>query len=236
MAQPDASQRSGAILLAAPGVASSGVDLLRAPLGGHPLAAWALAALRETHAIGEIALVVAPERVDDAGALVAAAGIAAVRVVGMHGVGIAEAIRVGLDALGPSSPLVVVHEAARPLVASALITAGISAFRDAPDLVAACTASPVKETIKRVRDGVVTETLDRSRLALLATPMVCERAALEAACRAGGVGDDLASIVRVMRISGGRIATIPGGVENLVVSTLDDLALAERLLRARGHT
>jgi len=225
--------QAGAILLAVPSQTSAGLDLLRSPLLIRPLAAWALAALRDTPALGEIVLVIEASHAARAKALVARTTPEARVAVVADGTGVTAAMRAGLAALSPAVRPVVVHEAARPLVTPELLAASLAAFATTPGLVAACAASPMKETVKRVRDGVVLETLDRSRLALLQTPMTFDRGALDRASRADGVGDGLADLLGTLRASGGRIATFPGGAEHLAVATPDDLALAEQLLRAR---
>jgi 2-C-methyl-D-erythritol 4-phosphate cytidylyltransferase len=233
-----AAVRAGVILLAVPGQTSAGLDALRTQALARPLAAWALAALRETPALATIVLVVERARRAEARALAGPRGASAPRVaVVPDGATVGVALRAGLDAFSPSVRLVVVQEAVRPLVTPDLLAAGLAAFSATPDLVAACAASPMKETVKRVRDGIVVETLDRSRLALLQAPMVFARAALEGALsqgtRAGGAIWSLADLLRILRDGGGRIATFPGGAETLAVATPDDLALAEQLLRAR---
>ncbi len=225
---------AGAILLAVPSQTSAGLDLLRSPLWIRPLAAWALTALRDTPTLGEIVLVVETSHEARAKALVARTAPEARVAIVADGAGIAAAMRAGLAALSPAVRLVVVHEAARPLVTPELLAASLAAFAASPGLVAACAASPMKETVKRVRDGVVVETLDRSRLALLQTPLAFDRAALDRASRADGVGDGLADLLRRLRSTDGEVlATFPGGAEHLAVATPGDLALAEQLLRAR---
>ena len=224
---------AGAILLAVPSQTSAGLNLLRSPLWIRPLAAWALTALRDTPTLGEIVLVVETSHEARAKALIARTAPEARVAIVADGAGIAAAMRAGLAALSPAVRLVVVHEAARPLVTPELLAASLAAFAASPGLVAACAASPMKETVKRVRDGVVVETLDRSRLALLQTPMAFDRAALDRASRADGVGDGLADLLRRLRSTDGRLATFPGGAEHLAVATPGDLALAEQLLRAR---
>lgn len=223
-----------ALLLATPCVTASGVELLGAVAAGCPLVAWSLDALRAAPEIGEIVLVVESTQEDEARALVAALGDARVRVVGVEGAAEGEAIRAGVKALASSSAqMVVVHEVARPLVTAAMLAAGIAAFRGAAGIAVACASAPVKETIKRVREGVVVETLDRSRLALLQTPFVFDREELAAVCGEGGGARGLAAMLAELRAVGRSVVLYAGGAEHLAVVTVDDLALADRLLRAR---
>ena len=74
--------------------------------------------------------------------------------------------------------MVLVHDAARPLVTPELVAACLDALGDAD---AAIAAAPVTDTIKECADGRVVRTLDRSRLWAVQTPQVFRRAALERA-------------------------------------------------------
>lgn len=220
---------AGAIVVAKPSRLASGVDLLRATAAGQPLFVWSLLALEGAGEIEAVVLLVEPERAEEARQRLTEAGLRGVEVVGIAEREGAEA-RGWMDALAPTPRLVVLHEAARPLVTTALVTRGLAAVRATG---AASAAIPVKETIKRVREGQVVATLDRGRLALLQTPQVFDRAALEAAFRAMPIAKEPRDALAAMRQAGRRIATFPGDPENIVVASPDDLALAERLLRAR---
>src|SRR5205814_9112620 len=73
-----------------------------------------------------------------------------------------DSVRLGLEALVPCSPeRVLIHDGARPFPDAALIDRVIAALDRAP---AAIPALPLGDTVKRVVDGAITETVDRSRL------------------------------------------------------------------------
>ena len=136
------------------------------------------------------------------------------------------------NALAASSgDVVVVHDAARPLVPVELIERCIEAVEDAD---AAIAAAPVIDTIKEARDGVVERTLDRSRLWAVQTPQVFRRAALEAVLAQDdavlAAATDDASLVEA---AGGRVVVIEAPRENLKVTTPLDLRVAELLLADR---
>jgi 2-C-methyl-D-erythritol 4-phosphate cytidylyltransferase len=128
--------------------------------------------------------------------------------------------------------VVVVHDAARPLVTAELVQACLAALGDAE---AAIAAAPVTDTIKECADGRVVRTLDRSRLWAVQTPQVFRRAALQRALDqdhdAIGAATDDASLVEAM---GGTVHVVPAPRENLKVTTELDLRVAEMLLRERG--
>src|SRR6202042_2440392 len=90
-----------------------------------------------------------------------------------------ESVANGLEDLPPEVAIVVVHDAARPLVTEATIDAVIRAARTG---VAAVAALPVVDTLKEVdADGRVVQTVDRSRLWRAQTPQAFPRAMLEQA-------------------------------------------------------
>jgi len=107
---------------------------------------------------------------------------------------------------------------------------------DADGVDAAIAATPVTDTTKEVDEsGIVTRTLDRSRLWAVQTPQVFRRAALERALDApadvlASATDEAALIER----SGGRVRIVVSGAENLKVTTRLDLLIAESLLAGRA--
>jgi 2-C-methyl-D-erythritol 4-phosphate cytidylyltransferase len=140
-----------------------------------------------------------------------------------------DSVRRGLEALGDAD-VVLVHDAARPLVPRRVIDAVIDATLRSG---AAVPVVPVADTVKRVEsDGAVGETLPRDDLRLAQTPQGFRtgllRAAYARAEREGFRGTDDASVVER---AGGRVVVVPGSPRNLKITTPEDLRLAEALLR-----
>jgi len=130
---------------------------------------------------------------------------------------------------------VLVHDAARPLLTTELAQATIRALEADETIDGAIAAVPMTDTVKRVRDGVVAETLERSELWAVQTPQVFRRAALERALDVprevlAQATDDAWLIER----AGGRIGVVESSSENLKVTTPHDLAVAEMLLASRA--
>src|SRR5207253_1205874 len=94
-----------------------------------------------------------------------------------------ESVRNGLAAVPDDVEVIVVHDAARPLASAALFDAVIDAVRGGAD--GAVPGISVVDTVKRVKDGRVVETLDRTTLVAVQTPQAFRAAALRAA-HAGG--------------------------------------------------
>jgi 2-C-methyl-D-erythritol 4-phosphate cytidylyltransferase len=134
---------------------------------------------------------------------------------------------------GDPGDLVVVHDAARPLASAELVCRSLEALagENGANLDAAIAAAPVSDTVKRVSEGVVAQTLDRSELWAVQTPQVFRRAALERALDVPAeilaqATDDAWLVERL----GGRVAIVSSSSENLKITTPLDLALAELLI------
>jgi 2-C-methyl-D-erythritol 4-phosphate cytidylyltransferase len=129
---------------------------------------------------------------------------------------------------------VLVHDAARPLVSVELIERCLAAVAAGAD--AAIAAAPVVDTTKEAgADGIVTRTLDRSRLWAVQTPQAFRRVALEAALAQpdevlAAATDDASLVER----AGGRVVVVEAPRENLKVTTPLDLRVAELLLAERA--
>jgi 2-C-methyl-D-erythritol 4-phosphate cytidylyltransferase len=136
-------------------------------------------------------------------------------------------VRAGVVEVPVDVPVILVHDAARPLLPEAVIERVITALGDGWD--GAVPALPVADTIKRAgQDGAVLETLDRSGLVVVQTPQAFASAALRSAL----VGDiagvtDCAGLVEA---AGGRVRIVEGDPRLLKVTTPADLALVETLL------
>lgn len=124
--------------------------------------------------------------------------------------------------------VVLVHDAARPLVDVALVEAVV---REAAATGAALPVLPVTDTLKRVRDGLVQETLDREELGAAQTPQGFRMALLvrayEAAFRDGlTVTDEAMAVERL----GAPVRAVAGSARNRKITTPEDLAWAEGIL------
>jgi 2-C-methyl-D-erythritol 4-phosphate cytidylyltransferase len=203
-------------------------------LAGRPLYEWSLSALKATDGLERIVLAVPAGleagthdfdlQVQGSPQLLVVAG----------GATRSESVRRALEAAGAGDP-VLVHDAARPLLTSAIAGRVIEALLEDRDASGAIAAVPVTDTIKRVgRARAVRETLDRSELWAVQTPQVFRRAALERALdvpaeELARATDDAWLVERM----GGKVIVVAASEENLKVTSPLDLRLAELLLRAR---
>ncbi|WP_406257872.1 2-C-methyl-D-erythritol 4-phosphate cytidylyltransferase [Streptomyces nigra] len=147
-----------------------------------------------------------------------------------------ESVRLGLEALPPDHDIVLVHDAARPLVPVDTVDAVIEAVRDgAPAVVPAL---PLADTVKEVEPAEepgtpepVVATPARARLRAVQTPQGFDRATLVRAHEmvTGDVTDD-ASMVEQL---GPTVVVVPGHEEAFKVTRPLDLVLAEAVLARR---
>ncbi len=209
-----------------------GTDKQLAPVGGRPLLAWTLDAVAASSHVDRVVLVTAPERVAAyRNAPWLPARVSAVIPGGTtRGMSVAAGVRHlhEIDPEGRDRP-VLVHDGARPLVSPALVSAVAEAVAR---FGAAIPVLSVTETIKRVGDGRVLETVDRSVLAVAQTPQGARRRLLLEAWAAFPPDaerqfTDEAALLEACTIP---VHAIPGEPANLKVTLPDDLRRVERVL------
>jgi 2-C-methyl-D-erythritol 4-phosphate cytidylyltransferase len=219
-----------ALLVAAGAGERLGIDRPKAfaVLGGRPLLAESLDRLDRSPWVDAIVVAAAPGWEEPS--ILLSEELATTKVVSCvtGGATRAESVRAALGSVSEEAIVVLVHDAARPLVVDAVIERVLQPLAEGFD--GAVPALPVPDTIKRVERGAVTETVSRAGLFGAQTP----QAFLARALRRAYAGDlagatDCASLVER---SGGRVAVVEGDRRLLKVTTAEDLALAEVLLNA----
>jgi 2-C-methyl-D-erythritol 4-phosphate cytidylyltransferase len=140
----------------------------------------------------------------------------------------ADTVENALARVRPDVEYVAVHDAARPLIARPWIDAVFAAAQKSG---AAILATPVSSTVKRVQNGAIVETVDRSQLWAAQTPQVFKRKILQEAFskRDGFQATDEAQLVE--RI-GQAVSVVEGSPLNLKITTQEDLRMATMLLDA----
>jgi 2-C-methyl-D-erythritol 4-phosphate cytidylyltransferase len=138
----------------------------------------------------------------------------------------AESVAAALAEVPDEALVVLVHDAARPLVDDAVVERLLIPLGEGFD--GAVPALAVADTLKRVEAGVIAETVDRANLVAAQTP----QAFLAPVLRRAFAGDLSAAsdcAVLVER-NGGRVAVVEGDPKLLKVTTPSDLALVESWL------
>jgi 2-C-methyl-D-erythritol 4-phosphate cytidylyltransferase len=197
-------------------------------LGGQPLLLRAARAFDAAPSVGAIVAVVPEAEVESATALLAplAKPVSVVPGGGRRQDSVLAGLKKAPDGF---DGVVLVHDAARPLVDVALIE---SVCREAAAAGAALPVLPVVDTVKRVADGRVVETLDRETLGAAQTPQGFRFdllvGAYEAAFRERLTLTDEAMAVERL---GGVVRAVPGSARNRKITTPEDLAWAEGVVQ-----
>jgi 2-C-methyl-D-erythritol 4-phosphate cytidylyltransferase len=141
-----------------------------------------------------------------------------------------ESVLLGLLALSRravSPEFVLVHDAARPFLTHSFITSSISAARQSG---AFTLGVPVTDTIKRIKDGVIVETLDRSDVYAMQTPQGGNfqwllDAHLKAKQESFSTTDDAA----ILEYAGHKVIIVDGSGYNIKLTKQEDIRLCEAL-------
>jgi 2-C-methyl-D-erythritol 4-phosphate cytidylyltransferase len=141
----------------------------------------------------------------------------------------ADSVRIGVEEVPEDAAAILVHDAARPVLPPEIVPRLLGALAEGFD--GAVPGLPLTDTVKRVRDGVVEETLRRDELWTVQTPQAFVGPVLRAAVsraadasdkvsQGGGTATDCASLVEAR---GGRIKIVQGDERLLKVTTARDL-------------
>ena len=220
-------QYCGAVIVAA-GSASrmGGIDKVMAPLGGEPVIIRTVRNFQECDAIREIVVVTRADLIVPIMDL--CHGFDKVKAVVVGGDDRAASVNMGLNTLSKKCKLVAVQDGARPFAGWQLIDRVV---RAAGAYGAAAPAIPVKDTIKVVAGGIVSNTPDRSSLKAVQTPQVFDfdllRGALKKARMDGIAITDDCSAVEHMGMS---VKIVDGDERNIKITTPMDLKIAELIL------
>jgi 2-C-methyl-D-erythritol 4-phosphate cytidylyltransferase len=141
-----------------------------------------------------------------------------------------QSVERGLDALGNTVDIVVVHDAVRPFASAEMVAACIDAAREHG---AALTGVPVHDTIKRIAGGTVVSTVNRRELWVAQTPQAFRTSLLRHAHRrAAELGYSATDDGGLVEWAGTAPRLVSGDPLNLKITTPADLRLAESLLAA----
>lgn len=205
------------------------------PLLDRPVLAWTLDAFAQSSRTTGIVIVVGQHTKDDIAAMLAEGSWPKVIAVVPGGDTRQQSMANGVTAVPEGTDIVVVHDAARPLVLPERIDACIEA---AIDRGGAILAAPLTDTIKRAVEGEIIETIDRSMLWGAQTPQAfrADRMRIMAALAAAaepGITDEASLAERF----GYPVQIVISDSRNLKITHPYDLLIAEAILRAREeHT
>lgn len=204
------------------------------PLLNRPLLAWSLDAFTHSKKTTGIVIVVGPHTESEIVDLVASGEWPKVISIVHGGSSRQQSMANGVEAVPEDTDVVLVHDAARPLVTPSQIDASIQA---ATKHGGAILAAPVTDTIKRVEDGEIAETIDRSTLWGAQTPQTFRTDLMRPMAELATTGrpgiTDEASLAEVF---GFAVHIVPSDSTNLKITHPHDLIVAEAILTSRKES
>ncbi len=205
-------------------------------LSGKPIIAYSLQLFQQHPQVSTITIMMHPEWIRETTEWMNRLGITKVKQIVPGGKERQDSVRNGLDALHAFNPkpsdIVLVHNAANPLLTKELVT---ECIRAAEQNYASVAAYRVKDTIKRVQeDGKIIETLKRNELWGMQTPQ-CIQYELFVRAHAQAEKDRFLGTddVQLVERLGIKPVVVDCGYENLKVTTPEDVGIAEKILEKR---
>ncbi len=198
-----------------------------AALGGRPLLAESLERLEGSGWVDSIVVVAPPDWEEPVILLAEELGCGKVVASVAGGETRGESVRIGVGEVADDASVILVHDAARPLLPDEVVERLLVALNEGWD--GAVPGLPVVDTVKRVQDGAVAETLPRAELVTVQTPQAFVASVLRSAL-AGKNVEQATDCAALVEAQGGRVKVVEGDSRLLKVTTVEDLALVESWL------
>ena len=202
-----------------------GADKLEVDLGGKPLLAWSIAALKAASSVRRLIVVTGAERLDGLARQSWFVASGATLIAG--GEQRSDSVRLGVNAA--DADVVLVHDGARPLVSPALADSVAAA---AAEHGAAIPVIPVADSLKTTSGGQIGAALDRDGLAAAQTPQGARRQLLLDAFDAS-TGRAYTDEAGLLQAHGVEVVPVAGEIANIKVTRPDDLELVRTIVAGR---
>ncbi len=204
-----------------------GIDKITADIAGIPVLARTMLAFERSKFISEIIVVTKEEKINIVNEYASKFLISKLKSVAVGGNTRADSVNNGLKLIDSSNKFVLIHDGARPLVSESVIERVANA-----DFSYSCVicANSCIDTVKKVKDNLVVETVNRSELVNVQTPQRLEVAKyreLTLKCENNNCITDDAS---VMEMFGEKVYVVEGDKRNIKITTEIDLKIAKVLL------
>lgn len=205
-----------------------GINKILMPLGDSNVVGHSMLAFEQSPDIIEIIVVTKEEYFPSVREVAETLGIKKLAHVTTGGSTRQQSVMQGLRLVSKDSQYIAIHDGARPLVRPEHIA---KVIRDASVFGGATLGVPVKDTIKVVDDGLITDTPHRPSLWITQTPQVFrKRLYFEAVDFATEHGLDFTDDCQLVEAIGGKVYMTEGSYTNIKITTPEDRAIAEVLL------
>lgn len=205
-----------------------GVNKILMPLGDRLVIGVTMQAFQACGSVSEIVIVAREADIPAIKAEAEEAGITKLTACTVGGATRQESVINGVKQISKEAQLVAVHDGARPLVKPEHIE---KVIKDASVFGGATLGVPVKDTIKTVNDGLISDTPPRKFLYITQTPQIFKRQLyFEGIDFALEHGLDFTDDCQLVEAIGGKVAMTTGDYTNIKITTPEDIKLAEVLL------
>ncbi len=210
-----------------------GVDKIFAPLGGEPLIVSSIKAFENCSRVTEIILVLSEENCAHGKLVCEMHGFKKVKAIIPGGKERSESSYIGIQAADKKSKYIIIHDGARPFVTEQMI---VDCLNAAVKRGAAAVGVPVTSTIKKVKDGLIVDTVDRSDLYEIQTPQVFRSDVIKAALKSTKdkklpITDDCMAVEAI----GLSPKIVLGTKDNIKITVREDLVIANAIIKSRGE-
>ena len=221
-----------AVVLAAGNSTRMGKDKTLLEIGGVPVVIRSLQAFQQHTLVDEIIVVTREDKISILADLCKKYELTKVKKVIAGGQTRAESSLAGVCAVQKNASYIAIHDGARPLVTEKVIT---DALYGARDFHAAVPAIPSTDTLKCSYDGFIDGDIDRSTVFRVQTPQIFDADLIKGALthvigKNLPVTDDSSAV----EYTGIRTRLTEGDINNIKLTTPEDIAAAESVLRERG--
>ncbi len=221
-----------AVILAAGSSTRMGTDKSVLTLDGIPVIIRAVQAFEKHDLVDEIIVVTKEESVPMIADLCAQYALKKVRRVMAGGATRAESSLIGVTAVDKKAEYIAIHDGARPLITHKVITDALYAARDYH---AAVPVIPSTDTLRMVENGFIGGDVDRDSVIRIQTPQIFDADLIKGALTYAvdknvTVTDDSSAV----RLTGFKIKTVEGDVNNIKLTTPEDVPVAEAILKEGG--
>ena len=202
-------------------------------LGGFPMFIHAYRSLAAWPDLAGVVILVPEANVEAASSCLESELASARTVIAAGGETRQASVRRGLEVLPQAADSVLCHDAARPFASPSLVARVMTRLLrpGEPQVDGVVPILSSADTVKRVRDGLVVETIPREELGLVQTPQAFRRAALEDAhARAAGSGLVGTDDAMLLEAAGYRVGVVVGEEANFKITTPADLEIARAML------
>lgn len=195
---------------------------------GKPLLIHTLERFEECAAVDEIILVLSSREIENFRPLADKFHIEKLSRIISGGETRAASVYNGLKVIDKSAKIIAVHDGARPLVLSEEI---VETIKKADETGAACLVAAVTDTIKEVANGAIVGTIDRANLRRALTPQCFRYEILKQAFENADLSAAATDECFLVEKAGYKISIVEGSAKNIKITTREDLAWAENLLK-----